>query len=265
MIARGWCNAHYQKWYRSRIEENWPDLRHIRPTRQEYWQTNNETYKRDLEICSRWAAGESATSISKDMGISKERARQLLKGGGAKTLKQRNQVYKEWALVLYRAGMTQIEARKAMGLMGHIDMPPPPRHEICSIDGCDKKPEYVIKGLCKRHYYQSQYNTNPQRKLGLLLRARLNIALKEGRGIVSAVRRLGCTLEEFKRYIEGLWEPGMSWDNWARNGWHLDHIRPLNTFDLTDEKQRLEAIHYTNMRPLWAKPNYTRPKDGSDL
>jgi hypothetical protein len=47
----------------------------------------------------------------------------------------------------------------------------------------------------------------------------------------------------------------MTWENWAHRGWHLDHIRPLASFDLTDESQLKEAIHYTNLQPLWAEDN----------
>jgi hypothetical protein len=45
----------------------------------------------------------------------------------------------------------------------------------------------------------------------------------------------------------------MSWDNYGE--WHVDHIRPLCSFDLTNDGQLREAIHYTNLRPLWAIEN----------
>jgi hypothetical protein len=49
----------------------------------------------------------------------------------------------------------------------------------------------------------------------------------------------------------------MTWDNWTTDGWHIDHIKPLaSSFDLTDRKQFLEACHYTNLQPLWAKDNH---------
>ena len=241
------------------------DNRKLRHPRSEYWQSNDEMYRRDLEICSRWAAGESGTVISKDMGISRERVRQLLRRVGAKTVTQRAMIYKEWALLLYRAGMAQTEARRVMGSMAPYRMPPYPTSDTCSTEGCYQKPRGKPHGLCNRCYCRNYYHTNIQHKMGIVLRKRLNKALKYGSASVSAVRYLGCTLEEFRKYIEGLWEPGMSWDNWTTSGWHMDHIRPLNTFDLTDEKQRLEAIHYTNIRPLWAEVNYSRPKDGSDI
>ena len=47
----------------------------------------------------------------------------------------------------------------------------------------------------------------------------------------------------------------MSWDNHGYDGWHVDHIRPCASFDLTDEEQVRKCFHYTNLQPLWAKDN----------
>jgi hypothetical protein len=87
------------------------------------------------------------------------------------------------------------------------------------------------------------------------LRARLRRAIHGGWKSGSAVRDLGCTIDELKAHLESQFEPGMSWDNWAFDGWHIDHIVPLASFDLTDRAQFKKACHYTNLQPLWAEEN----------
>ena len=51
----------------------------------------------------------------------------------------------------------------------------------------------------------------------------------------------------------------MTWENWTKNGWHLDHIRPIASFpNLTDPEQQRQCCHYTNLRPMWAEENLSK-------
>ena len=104
-------------------------------------------------------------------------------------------------------------------------------------------------------YFKNKTKTDIQYKLGKNLRGRLGSAVKNNQKAGSAVRDLGCTIPELKQYLESKFLPGMSWDNWTIDGWHIDHIKPLSSFNLTDRQQFLEACHYTNLQPLWAKDN----------
>lgn len=70
---------------------------------------------------------------------------------------------------------------------------------------------------------------------------------------VSAVRDLGMSIADFREYIAARFHPGMCWENYGE--WHLDHIKPLADFDLTDEAQARQACHYSNIQPLWAAEN----------
>lgn len=95
-------------------------------------------------------------------------------------------------------------------------------------------------------------------KLSHSLRRRLRRAIKGGYKAGSVIRDLGCTIDELKTYLGEKFEEGMTWDNWAFDGWHIDHIRPLASFDLADREQFLQACHYTNLQPLWAKENMAK-------
>jgi hypothetical protein len=76
----------------------------------------------------------------------------------------------------------------------------------------------------------------------------------------ASLNELGCSIEELKFYIESKFQFGMNWDNWGRGSdrWHLDHIKPLSKFDLSDPIEYKKACHYTNLQPLWEKQNLSK-------
>lgn len=104
--------------------------------------------------------------------------------------------------------------------------------------------------------HKERYHTDDNYKLACLLRTRQNNALKGNYKAGSAVKDLGCMIEEVWQYIETLFQPGMTRANHGE--WEFDHIIPLSSFDLTDREQYLKAFHYTNLQPLWAKDNRTK-------
>jgi len=107
------------------------------------------------------------------------------------------------------------------------------------------------------------YNaTHIQYRLSKLLRSRLFNALKRGWKSGSAVKDLGCTIPELQTYLESKFQSGMNWDN--QGEWHIDHIKPLALFDLTDREQLLIACHYSNLQPLWATENIVKSDNWTD-
>jgi hypothetical protein len=89
----------------------------------------------------------------------------------------------------------------------------------------------------KRKYEKEKRANDPVYKLNGYLRQRLNKARKRGSRGGSAVRDLGCTMEQLKDWIERQWEQDMSWDNYGnkKGEWSIDHeyppllSRPLQT------------------------------------
>jgi len=103
-----------------------------------------------------------------------------------------------------------------------------------------------------------QHRSIPTNKIAANLRSRLSKALGRNQKTVSMSEYLGCSLQELRTHLESQFKPGMSWDNYALEGWHVDHIRPLNLFDLSDPDQIKVACHFSNLQPLWAKDNRSK-------
>lgn len=71
----------------------------------------------------------------------------------------------------------------------------------------------------------------------------------------TTLKYIGCNAKELKEYLESQFLEGMNWDNYGFYGWHIDHIKPISSFNLEDEEQMKECFHYTNLQPLWAEDN----------
>lgn len=102
-------------------------------------------------------------------------------------------------------------------------------------------------------YRKNRIKTDIKTKLARRLRDRLRVAIKNKQKSGSAIRDLGCTIDQFKLYLEFLFQIGMNWSNYGE--WHIDHIMPLSSFNLENREDLLKAVHFTNLQPLWAKDN----------
>jgi hypothetical protein len=114
-----------------------------------------------------------------------------------------------------------------------------------------KNSDYVINKLSTDTNFRLLHN----------LRRRQRFVLK---GEVSTTQGLGCTSDFLRHYLESLWEPFMSWDNYGikKGQWSLDHIFPLSGFEEdsngnwdTDSEYNKLLIHFTNLQPLWHEDN----------
>jgi hypothetical protein len=137
------------------------------------------------------------------------------------------------------------------------------KSKLCKKCSCNT-PEFIEKQRknAKQYYVNNPYQKDPVKVLNQRvannLRNRLNRAIKCNYKSGSAVGDLGCSIDQLKAYLESKFQPGMTWDNYGRTGWHIDHIKPLSSFDLTNRDQFVLACHYTNLQPLWAKDNMSK-------
>jgi len=111
------------------------------------------------------------------------------------------------------------------------------QHGYCKI--CNKY-LYLIN-LQRSHIYNCLKNSNLQKTR-------------------PSISYLDCSVEYFVEYFQKkmeLWneyhDEKMNWDNI-----HIDHIKPVNAFDIDDEEEFLKCCHYTNMQPLLAEDNLSK-------
>lgn len=94
---------------------------------------------------------------------------------------------------------------------------------------------------------------DPKVRLLSNLRKRVYDALSGRDKSASTLALIGCTVDELRAYLQAKFAPGMSWENYGK--WHIDHIMPCASFDLSDRVQQLQCFNYKNLQPLWAVEN----------
>lgn len=114
----------------------------------------------------------------------------------------------------------------------------------------DEKKSEIIEQIKKQ-------NQDPKKKIFQNLRKRAG-EFKDGNGKNKYSLDIGCSKEEFIKYIESKFQNGMTWENYGNpnmnhsDGWHLDHVIPLSKFEGTHPN------HYTNVRPMWGLDNLSK-------
>lgn len=128
-----------------------------------------------------------------------------------------------------------------------------------------KKDWYINNPGYYTKYVKERSKKDLSFKIAINLRKRLSDIVTGKMKAGSAVRDLGCSVEEFIKHIESLWRPGMTWDNHGigYGTWQLDHKKALCYFNLTIREEFLEACHYTNLQPLWYEEHLIKSANDS--
>lgn len=68
------------------------------------------------------------------------------------------------------------------------------------------------------------------------------------------------TIPELRAHLEKLFKPGMAWNNYGKNGWHIDHIKPVSyfKFESKSDKDFKECWSLSNLQPLWEYENLSK-------
>ena len=121
--------------------------------------------------------------------------------------------------------------------------------------------EYIRKNrkirnlAAKKRYYKKM--KDPSFRLIQAIRARTRGVLKGTDKSKKSFEYLGIpNIEFFWNHLEKQFKPGMTRENHGL--WHVDHILPCSSFDLTKPEEQAKCFHYTNLQPLWASENLAK-------
>lgn len=111
------------------------------------------------------------------------------------------------------------------------------------------------QGKSVRNIRQRKRMENLHERIKARCSCRIWHAIKNNIKTARTIELLGCNIEFLISHLESKFTVGMTWENYGRWGWHIDHIKPCSKFDLSQPQQQRECFHYTNLQPLWAADN----------
>lgn len=120
----------------------------------------------------------------------------------------------------------------------------------------------------KLQQYRNTYFTNkPQAKIAANMRGRIRgILIRQAQSKKGKSHELlGCSWDKLKEHLESNFLPGMTWENYKLDGWHIDHIIPCVNFDLSKKEEQLKCFHFTNLQPLWCTENLAKRWSDKEL
>ena len=117
-------------------------------------------------------------------------------------------------------------------------------------------PSHVKKLEKRRKNRKKEYIG--ENKLVMSLRSLLSIHFKKKEINFSkkTFDILGYSKDEYIENIKTKLKNGMTIENYG--DWHIDHIKPVSLFDLSDEEKLKECWSLDNLDPKWAFENLTK-------
>lgn len=104
----------------------------------------------------------------------------------------------------------------------------------------------------KKEKIKEKRRTDLNFQISEIIRSKVHKILK---GKTTSYQNLiGCDIEYLKKWIEFRFDEKMSWVNFGKY-WHIDHILPINKFNLLNITEQQICFHWTNLQPLNATEN----------
>jgi hypothetical protein len=112
----------------------------------------------------------------------------------------------------------------------------------------------------KLRQYDAKRRSTPKGRIDDGMSSGIRASLAEGKNGRSWESLVGYTLDELMAHLEARFLPGMSWANYGRHGWHIDHVIPKAAFNYESPEHHdfKRAWALSNLQPLWAKDNIVK-------
>lgn len=105
-----------------------------------------------------------------------------------------------------------------------------------------------------KRYYQDEHI-----KIKCSCRKRIKNALKKLDATKShnTDTLIGCSIQFLKEWLQFQFYDGIIWENYG-SYWHIDHVTPCASFDLTKEEEQLACFSWENLRPYKSTKNMSK-------
>ena len=122
---------------------------------------------------------------------------------------------------------------------------------------CEKNRDKV-KEYNQKHKEYKRVWSQQKRKDDIQFRLKENIRTRIYQSVLnksdSSRDILGCSIKEYIVYLGGMFDENMSWENYGTY-WEIDHIKPISSFNLTEDTEVKDCFNYKNTQPLSVDEN----------
>ena len=139
------------------------------------------------------------------------------------------------------------------------------RYKKWALDNPEKMKKARKESIKKKPDLYKEINRRCSRKTRLIPKNRLSrniscaisVALKGNKKSRHWEDLVGYTISDIKGHLEKHFLPGMTWENYGKYGWHIDHTIPISAFnfDAPEHIDFKKCWRLANLKPMWAFDN----------
>ncbi len=121
--------------------------------------------------------------------------------------------------------------------------------------------EYRSKNRGKKRKYLREYlKNNTSIRLSKNFARLIRFSLRDNKNGNHWEDLVDYNLKELMEHLEKQFKPEMNWSNYGKNGWEIDHIKPISSFNFTsyNDREFKQCWSLNNLQPLWKEENISK-------